>query len=62
MSVEPTDIETAAPDDSILAEEQAHLSEIYAKLLAMRDELAGTDMQEYIPAPFRSTGKKEETK
>lgn len=29
---------------------------------AMRDELAGTDMQEYIPAPFRSTGKKEGTK
>ena len=40
MSVESTDIETAAPDDPILAEEQAHLSEIYAKLLAMRDELA----------------------
>lgn len=31
-------------------------------VFAMRDELAGTDMQEYIPAPFRSTGKKEETK
>ena len=31
-------------------------------VFAMRDELAGTDMQEYIPAPFRSMGKKEETK
>ena len=31
-------------------------------VFAMRDELAGTDMQEYSPAPFRSTGKKEETK
>ena len=31
-------------------------------VFAMRDELAGTDMQEYIPAPFRSTGKKEGTK
>lgn len=40
MSVESTDIETIATDDPILAEEQAHLSEIYAKLLAMRDELA----------------------
>ncbi|MEE1371981.1 MAG: DNA helicase, partial [Parolsenella sp.] len=40
MSVEFTDIETTATDDPILAEEQAHLSEIYAKLLAMRDELA----------------------
>ena len=40
MSVESTDIETAASDDPILAEEQAHLTEIYAKLLAMRDELA----------------------
>lgn len=27
-------------------------------VFAMRDELAGTDMQEYIPAPFRSTGKR----
>ena len=31
-------------------------------VFAMRDELAGTDMQEYIPAPFRGTGKKEGTK
>ena len=34
-----TSTEPTATDDPILAEEQAHLSQIYAKLLAIRDEL-----------------------
>ena len=34
----------------------------YVRSCAKMDGQINTDMQEHIPAPFRSTGKKEETK